>query len=144
VPTTHVDGGPVVIPEPDEDWHKVARAWYDALAVSGQSVFYAQSDWALAYYTASLMTESLHSGSAAMAAQVMKAQDLLLVTEGSRRRVRIELVRQQAAEDRSTPSLAVMSSYRSVTGASQPAQRRQSGRKLPDVPLTRDTALEPA
>lgn len=35
--------------EPDEAWHPIARSTYDAVQKSGQSEFYAMSDWAKLY-----------------------------------------------------------------------------------------------
>ena len=98
-------------PAADEGWHPVARQWYDSLALSGQSAFYQPSDWATAY----VLAESLHRDlspqvvgvnddgpvieaiplKGASLAAYLKGMAVLLVTEGDRRRVRVELERPQ-------------------------------------------------
>lgn len=98
-------------PAPNERWHPAARAWYESLARSGQSTFYEASDWALAYLIAESISRDLkpqvvgvneESGEPVMAVIPMKGASLsaylkamtaLLVTEGDRRRARIELER---------------------------------------------------
>jgi hypothetical protein len=93
-------GGPVVAPPPSEEWHPVARRWYDALGESGQSVYYEPSDWATAFYVAEAMTRNLNGGarfSAQLFASVMSAMTSLLATEGERRRARLEIERETGA-----------------------------------------------
>lgn len=88
-------------PEPaDPEWHPIARDWYEALAESGQSVFYQKSDWATARYVADAMSRNLAAPrfSAQLFAAVMAATTSLLATEGDRRRLRIELQRATAAD----------------------------------------------
>jgi hypothetical protein len=43
----------------DEDWHEVARIWYESLAESGQRLEYQPSDWAVAYVLAESMSRDL-------------------------------------------------------------------------------------
>lgn len=113
--TTHASGS--VDPEPppaDEEWHPIARAWYESLAASGQSHFYEPSDWATAVLMAESMSRDLNpqvvgitdSGQVvteriplkgASLSSYLKAMSVLLVTEGDRRRARLELTRPQAA-----------------------------------------------
>src|SRR5687768_3517911 len=102
----------VVMPPADNDWHPIARAWYLSLGDSGQSQFYEPSDWQTAYVVAESMSrefnpqpvvigrgEDAHiemiskppTGSAQMA--WLKAMSTLLVMEGDRRRVALELQR---------------------------------------------------
>lgn len=112
VKTTPVE---VVAPPADEDWHPVARAWYEALARSGQSAFYEASDWATAVLVAENMSRELkpqvvgmktdENGAqtepafaivpmkGASLAAYLKAMTALLVTEGDRRRAGVELQR---------------------------------------------------
>lgn len=82
-------------PEPDPDWHEIARDWFNSLAGSGQSEFYEASDWATARYVATAMARNLRDGrfSPTLFSAVMSAAASLLVTEGDRRRLRLELVR---------------------------------------------------
>lgn len=90
-------GKPVRKPA-DDDWHEIARGWYEGLAESGQSAFYQRSDWDTARYVAEAMSRNLKAGhfSATLFAAVMSATSSLLATEGDRRRLRIELERAQA------------------------------------------------
>jgi hypothetical protein len=91
-------GSALVWPAPDEAWHPIARDWYLALQESGQSRFYEQSDVATARYVAEGMSRNLENSrfSAQLFAAVSSAMSSLLVTEGDRRRVRLELERESA------------------------------------------------
>jgi hypothetical protein len=94
---------PATVPEPDLGWHPIARQLWDALAVSGQADFYEQSDWAMAF---SLCDDLSHykkstKRSGQMLQTIYSAMERLLVTEGDRRRVRIEL---HEPEDNSEPA----------------------------------------
>jgi hypothetical protein len=101
----------VDVPSADEKWHSIARQWYESLAGSGQSVFYEPSDWATAYLIAESISrdlkpqfvgiseqtgepiiEAIPMKGASLAAY-LKAMTALLVTEGDRRRARVELER---------------------------------------------------
>lgn len=84
---------PTTAPDPDPQWHPIARQLWDALAVSGQADFYQNSDWAFAF---SLCEDLSHykkslKRSGQMLQTIYSAMERLLVTEGDRRRVRIEL-----------------------------------------------------
>lgn len=100
--------GQVKPPPASKDWHPVARRWYRSLAKSGQQHFYEESDWA----TAVLIAESISRDLSPQVVGVtdkgdvvrdtiplkgaslnayLKAFGLLLVTEGDRRRMRVEL-----------------------------------------------------
>lgn len=111
-PVVQVPAGEVVIPAPDENWHPIALRWFESLKISGQSVFYASADWTAAYALAESMSrefkpQPLVVGTgkdatvemyemppkAASLAAWLKGFSDLLVTEGSRRRVGLELVR---------------------------------------------------
>ncbi len=102
----------VVAPPGDDGWHPIARAWYDALGRSGQAKFYEPADWATAYLLADVMSRELHPQpvvvgdevrmlnlppKAASVAAWRATMAALLVTEGDRRRVRLELERPPAA-----------------------------------------------
>lgn len=98
-PSATPDGA--AAPPADEDWHPIARRWYDSLANSGQSFFFEPSDWAQAAYVAEAMSRNLNQGqrlSGQLFAAVISAASDLLTTEGSRRRLRIELSKAEAAE----------------------------------------------
>jgi hypothetical protein len=89
-----------VAPGPDGDWHPIAARWYVALGESGQSGFYEPSDWAQAFFVAEAMSRLLAAGrfSAQLFSAVDSATVRLLATEADRRRLRIELEREQASD----------------------------------------------
>jgi hypothetical protein len=107
----------VARPRVDPKWHPVAKRWFESLSKSGQSAFYEPSDWATAVVVADAMSRELHpqpmvvgSGKdahvelvsmppkGASLAAWLKAMSSLMVTEGDRRRVRLELERPAAEE----------------------------------------------
>lgn len=114
------EGGPVrkapagdepEIPEPDKNWHPIAKRWFDGLAKSGQTAFYEQSDWDTAYLIAESLSRDLkpqvigmnpETGKPVRATIPLKGASLsaylksftdLLMTETARRRAGIELQR---------------------------------------------------
>jgi len=110
----------VTVPAADKDWHPIAKRWYTSLRQSGQSEFYEPSDWATAVLIAESMSRDLSDQvvgitddgkvvkdtiplKGASLAAYLKAMSVLLVTEGDRRRMRLEI---QAAEEQG-PSAAV-------------------------------------
>jgi hypothetical protein len=99
-------------PDPaDENWHPVAKAFYEAAAMSGQTHYYEPSDWVLLWLTCENMSRDLkpkyigvdpETGQIVRSRQPISGSSLnaynrvmqeLLITEGARRRSRIELVR---------------------------------------------------
>lgn len=99
-------------PASDENWHPIARMWFESLASSGQSAFYTAGDWLTAYTIAESMSRefkpqpiTVGSGQnahvemvelppkAASLAAWLKGMTGLLVLEGDRRRVSLELER---------------------------------------------------
>lgn len=103
----------VEIPDADPEWHPIARDWYESLAVSGQHRFYEPSDWAVARYVAEGMSRHLNSATfgAQMMATVMHAASELLSTEGSRRRLRLELQRSEPQQTES-PGVTAIEDYK--------------------------------
>ena len=99
-------------------WHPVAKRWFDSLAKSGQSKFYTSSDWGTAYVIAESMSREfkpqpvvigqgedaetvmveLPPKGASLAAW-LKGMTSLLVTEGDRRRVSLELQQPKPAAE---------------------------------------------
>jgi hypothetical protein len=73
----------------------VARRWYKALRLSGQSEYFEPSDWAAALYVVEAITRNLEATrfSSQLFAVVWQAMDSLLTTEAARRRARIEVER---------------------------------------------------
>jgi hypothetical protein len=111
IPLVTVDVGKLVkqeveVPEPDENWHSVARRWYVSLQSSGQATFFQPSDWATAYVLAENLSRDLSPQpisvgkgddlhvefherpmAGASLAAFLKGATSLLATEGDRRRM---------------------------------------------------------
>jgi len=115
----------VTIPDPDEDWHIIANDWYVSLTESGQSRFYEPSDWMTAYLLAEQISRLLKPRfvgfqqyadggtepvirsipmAGADVTALLRGMTSLMVTEGDRRRARLEL--QRSGEDEG-PSASV-------------------------------------
>jgi hypothetical protein len=111
-------GEPPVVPPADPSWHPIAAMMWEALPKSGQSAFYTSTDWAAAFALCESMSREFKpqpmvvgSGKDAQVEMVSlppKAASLsawakimsgLLVTEGDRRRVRLELERPSSGEE---------------------------------------------
>ena len=103
--------GEVEIPEPDEDWHPIARQMYESVMKSGQVLWMEPSDWSVLY----LMCESISRDlkpqvigitedgevkkaiiplKGASLTSYLKGMSELMMLEGSRRKLRLELERQ--------------------------------------------------
>jgi hypothetical protein len=84
----------------DPLWHPIAKDWFRSLAKSGQATLYEPSDWQTARYVAEAMSRNLAIGrfSAVLFASVLSGMSSLLVTEGDRRRLNIELHRAGATD----------------------------------------------
>lgn len=91
--------GEVEIPELGiEDPHPFIEDFYNSLAESGQARYYEPSDWQFARWVCMAMNDFLKSAkpSAVMFQAINSALSDLLITEGERRRVRLEIERNQA------------------------------------------------
>jgi hypothetical protein len=129
---------PVEIPEAPEHWHETATYWFESLARSGQAVFYEPSDWSLAYILAENLSRELkpqviglhpETGEIQMATVPMKGASLnamlkgmtaLMVAEGDRRRLSIELERKRSAD-------AAAAAAAGIPDISQTRARRLAG-----------------
>lgn len=102
--------GKVKVPAVSAHWHPIAKAWFKALAESGQAVYFEPSDWQAARFVAESMTQNLKAKrfSAQLFAAVWAAMGDLLTTEADRRRARIEIER-ETGKKQSTPAGAVPS-----------------------------------
>lgn len=120
VPVQTAPGAAVVkIPPANHRWHPIARRLWTALRESGQSAFYEPSDWAFAY---SLMddltyvktaTDRGEKRPAVMLATVYSSLERLLVAEGDRRRLRMELMRPGNGDGHEDPAkVAILDEYR--------------------------------
>lgn len=131
-PTTAPTEAPV-IPEPNPDWHPVARQLYDSLPKSGQSAFYSSADWATAYTLAESISRDLQPKlagkdvdgeliyedkpiSGTNLSAYAKLMNDLLMTEGSRRRVKVEL-QKTGADEQPDDTLAALESIRGQRSA---------------------------
>lgn len=88
--------GPVVIPPLGiEDPHPLTYDMYEAMKDSGQARYYEPSDWAYARFALHFADDLLKSGkpSSMMLQQVNSMLSDLLLAEGQRRRVRMEVER---------------------------------------------------
>jgi hypothetical protein len=83
----------VTVPKPDPEWHPIARMLWDGVKSSGQADFYQNSDYALLYSLCEDLTyyKTSFKRSGQMLQTIYSAMERLLVAEGDRRRVRIEL-----------------------------------------------------
>lgn len=114
----------IEIPVSDPNWHPIAASWYDSLQRSGQAIFYEPSDWWTAYMLADVLDrwlkpQDVRVGEDRPGQQVggevtylfeqkvipmpgatltalLKGMSSLMVTEGDRRRLKIELERAKA------------------------------------------------
>lgn len=113
-PDAVVMPGPVTIPELPEKTHPIARGWYESLKDSGQSQFYEPSDWHAAIVVADMLTRLLsrEQTSAVLFAAAWSAMGELLSTEGSRRRLRMEIERVKP-EPSQAPGAIAIDEYRS-------------------------------
>lgn len=107
------------VPDPPVGAHAIAVAWYEALKVSGQAIYFEPSDWAAALLVVEVMTRNLAGRrfSAELFGRVWTAMTDLLTTEGARRRVRIEIERKTGTPIKSVSDAAIVDYKRRLTGA---------------------------
>lgn len=86
-------GGVVPQPELVGEHSEVAVRFWAALGESGQGRFFEPSDWAAAELVVLAIDAFVSRPSANMLASIQSLMTSLLVTEGDRRRARIELER---------------------------------------------------
>lgn len=109
--------GEVEVPAADPKWHPIATQFYEGLQKSGQAIWLEPSDWSVAYILAESLSRDLkpqyvgmneETGEAILMTIPLKGSSLsaylkafsaLLVTEGDRRRLRIELERQKRIDE---------------------------------------------
>lgn len=104
--------GEVEIPVPDETWHAIARLLYDSVMRSGQVIWMEPSDWAALYLMCESISRDLNPQvvgiteegdvvkdtiplKGASLSSYLKGMGSLMMLEGDRRRLRIELERQK-------------------------------------------------
>lgn len=111
--------GSVEMPQPDDHWHPIVKDLYLSLGKSGQVRFFEPSDWAWARFACEMAHRGLEKNvlSGQLMATVLQAFSPLLMTEGERRRARIELER--GVEPAVPASVALMENYRRAAGRKQ-------------------------
>lgn len=119
-------------PDGDGSWHPVAFRWFESLKVSGQAQWYEASDWATAYLLAESMSRELSPQpvgntddgevvwassppKGASLAAWLKAMSSLMVTEGDRRRLRVELEKAPEVDPYEEAAVADLASFRKRT-----------------------------
>ena len=104
--------GDVQVPDADEAWHPIARQMYDSVTRSGQVIWMEPSDWSALYLICESISRDLNPQvvgitedgevvrdviplKGASLSAYLKAMASLMMLEGDRRRLRIELERQK-------------------------------------------------
>lgn len=107
---------PTSPPEPNPEWHISARRLWDAALVSGQADFYQDTDWAMLHFLCGEMSDYARSSkkSSMMLASIMSGLTSLLLTEGDRRRARIELTAPEP--EKPTAAVLALADYRDQLG----------------------------
>ena len=84
----------------NEDWHYTAQLIWDSALDSGQVDYWQNSDYAYLYMACEQLSAYLLAtrGSAMWLAEINKMLDNLLLTDGARRKVRLELQPERAPE----------------------------------------------
>ena len=95
--------------------HPLAANWYNALIDSDQSRFYQPSDWATAQLIAEAIDEFAQTRRAALLDTILRGSSVLLVTEGDRRRMRLELTR-KGQDDDEHAAIVALNEYQSRLG----------------------------
>ena len=108
--------GDVVVPPlnlPFEP-HPMVQDFYDSLVISGQSKFYEPSDWEYARLVCFIMQTIVTSPrpSSEMFKALQTAMSNLLVTEGDRRRLRLEIARSEKKAETEDESQALIMEFR--------------------------------
>lgn len=90
-------------PPAHTSWHPIAQRWYDSLERSGESVYFEPSDWAAAEVTAESLSRDLYREGKPIPgmnlAAYQRTMTVLLMTEGDRRRLRMELQRGDVVDE---------------------------------------------
>lgn len=105
---------PLDLPSP----HPLVRDLYESLQHSGQAKFYEPSDWQYARIALHFADQLLKSSrpSAQLLVTVNQMLSSLLVSEGDRRRVRLEVERNQGTEDAQVLQVADLFRQRLMQG----------------------------
>ena len=105
------------VPPPDRNWAPRAKDWYKSLSRSGMRDYYELSDYEMARVLCDALTTYYDRPSAMMLATILQGMTSLGVTEGERRRMRIEL---EDPKELSTPaSVTAIDTYRAQLGVQE-------------------------
>src|SRR5215472_2427556 len=106
----HRNNKGIPIPDASERWHVTVRSWFNALKLSGHSVFFEASDWATAVAAAEMYDRFLRTDNASILAQFDRLTERLGCTEADRKRARIELTNTEVRDtDKERAAEAVVS-----------------------------------
>jgi hypothetical protein len=116
---TVISSRPTEIPYPaDSKWLPSVKRLWESLAQSGMSQFFEPTDWAFGYITLGVLNDALTNTnnttgqiSHAAITGILASLSRLGVTEGDRRRLRIELESEAPEGD---PKIAIMADYRRI------------------------------
>ena len=107
--------GTVEVPDLDlGEVHPLVRDLYNSLKESGQSHFYEPSDWQVARIVCQQLNRYLCGGkqNSQMFGELMSAFGSLMMTEGDRRRLKLEIDRAGTDDSAEKAHVAVMDDYR--------------------------------
>ena len=117
VPLSKGERVPYRVPPVDKDWHPRAKQWYRSMSRSGMRDYYEASDYEYARILCDALTEYYKRPTAMMLATILTGMTSLGVTEGERRRMRIELEDPKEAE--TSASLVAIDTYRAQLGVQE-------------------------
>lgn len=104
-------------PPVDRSWHPRAKQWYRSLSRSGMRDYYELSDYETARILCDALTKYYEHPTAMMLATILQGMTALGVTEGERRRMRIEL---ESPKELETPaSVTALHIYREQLGVQE-------------------------
>ena len=113
VKTVRVKDGVVKPPSADPEWHQIAKSLWQAVKDSKYTIYYEPSDWLLLYDACDELSayKNAKQRSAMMRAALNNLLSGLLLTEGDRRRARIEIDRDTAAEPEESAGIVAMRDF---------------------------------
>lgn len=117
VPLSKGERVPHRVPPADANWHPRAKQWYRSMSRSGMRDYYEVSDYEYARILCDALTEYYKKPTAMMLATILQGMTSLGVTEGERRRMRIELEDPKEAE--TSASLVAIDTYRAQLGVQE-------------------------
>lgn len=91
----------VTVPEPDEEWHPIAKMIWESAQTSGQADYYQDTDYALLYSICEDIHEykSRYQRNGQILSTLYSTLGRLMFTEGDRRSLRLELHADEPADD---------------------------------------------